>query len=116
NGRFVVRPEWLDPDNNQAYHANRISATLNGASIYIREKVEFHHYDSVSDNGVVPAGPKGLYTMNLIFNHAVMKWSPEKETAKALLMYLRDKAYSVNYAGIAVGYNDGHFAALSHDL
>ena len=38
-GGFVVHPEWLDPDNNQAYHANRISATLNGASIYIREKI-----------------------------------------------------------------------------
>ncbi|TME18762.1 MAG: carbohydrate ABC transporter substrate-binding protein [Chloroflexi bacterium] len=114
-GGFVVHPEWLDPDNNQAYHANRISATLNGASIYIREKVEFHHYDSVSDNGVVPAGPKGLYTMNLIFNHAVMKWSPEKETAKALIMYLMDKTNYLKYTDIAGGYNAGPFAAFDND-
>ena len=112
---FVVHPEWLDPDNNQAYHADRISATLNGASIYIREKVEFHHFDKVSDNGIVPAGPKGTYTMNLIFNHAVMKYSPEKETAKALLLYLMDKDNYLKYTNVAAGYNAGPFAAFDND-
>ncbi|HEY4025072.1 MAG TPA: ABC transporter substrate-binding protein [Candidatus Dormibacteraeota bacterium] len=112
---LVVHPEWLDPDNNQAYHADRISATLNGASIYIREKNEFHHFDKVTDNAVVPAGPKGLFTMNLIFNHAVMKYSPEKETAKALLLYLMDKANYLKYTAVASGYNAGPFAAFDND-
>jgi multiple sugar transport system substrate-binding protein len=112
---LVVHPEWLDPDNNQAYHADRITATLNGASIYIREKNEFHHFDKVSDNGVVPAGPKGLYTMNLIFNHAVMKYSPEKETAKALLLYLMEKDNYLQYTRVAGGYNAGPFAAFDDD-
>src|SRR6266851_965585 len=56
---FVVHPEWLDPDNNQAYHADRISGTLNGASIYIREKIEFHKYTDVTNNAPMPSGPKG---------------------------------------------------------
>jgi multiple sugar transport system substrate-binding protein len=112
---FVVHPEWLDPDNNQAYHADRISATLNGASIYIREKVEFHRFDKVSDNGVVPAGPKGLFTMNLIFNHAVMKYSPEKETARALLLYLMEKDNYLKYTKVAGGYNAGPYAAFDSD-
>src|SRR5436190_1907909 len=112
---LVVHPEWLDPDNNQAYHADRISATLNGGSIYIREKVEFHHFDKVSDNAVLPAGPKGLFTMNLIFNHAVMKYSPEKETAKALLLYLMDKDNYFKYTKVAAGYNAGPFAAFDND-
>jgi multiple sugar transport system substrate-binding protein len=112
---LVVHPEWLDPDNNQAYHADRISATLNGASIYIREKNEFHHFDKVTDNAVVPAGPKGTFTMNLIFNHAVMAYSPEKETAKALLMYLMDKTNYLKYTAIASGYNAGPFAAFDND-
>src|SRR5216683_520258 len=55
---LVVHPEWLDPDNNQAYHANRISGTLNGASIYIREKIEFHKYTDVTNNAPMPSGPK----------------------------------------------------------
>jgi multiple sugar transport system substrate-binding protein len=112
---LVVHPEWLDPDNNQAYHADRISATLNGASIYIREKVEFHHFDKLTDNAVVPAGPKGLFTMNLIFNHAVMKYSPEKDTAKALLLYLMDKDNYFKYTTVAGGYNAGPFAAFDND-
>ncbi len=112
---LVVHPEWLDPDNNQAYHADRVSATLNGASIYIREKVEFHKFDKVTDNAVVPAGPKGTFTMNLIFNHAVMKYSPEKETAKALILYLMDKDNYFKYTKVAGGYNAGPFAAFDND-
>jgi multiple sugar transport system substrate-binding protein len=112
---LVVHPEWLDPDNNQAYHADRISATLNGASIYIREKVEFHHFDKVSENAIVPAGPKGAFSMNLIFNHAVMSYSPEKETARALLLFLMDKDNYFKYTAVAGGYNAGPFTAFDND-
>ncbi len=105
----------FDPDNNQAYHADRISATLNGASIYIREKGEFHHFDKVTDNAIVPAGPKGTFTMNLIFNHAVMKYSPEKDTAKALILYLMEKDNYFKYTKVAGGYNAGPFAAFDND-
>jgi len=112
---FVVHPEWLDPDNNQAYHADRISATLNGASIYIREKNEFHHFDKVTDNAVVPSGPKGLFTMNLIFDHAVMSYSPEKATAKALILYLMDKVNYLKYTTVAGGYNAGPFSTFDND-
>jgi multiple sugar transport system substrate-binding protein len=112
---FVVHPEWLDPDNNQAYHADRISATLNGGSIYIREKTEFHHFDQVTDNAVLPSGPKGNFTMNLIFNHAVMSYSQEKDTAKALILYLMDKTNYFKYTAIAGGYNAGPFAAFDND-
>jgi multiple sugar transport system substrate-binding protein len=112
---FVVHPEWLDPDNNQAYHADRISGTLNGASIYIREKVEFHHYTDVTNNAPMPSGPKGTFAMNLIFNHAVMKWSPDVETARAMLLYLMDKAQYMKWTTIAGGYNAGPFDAFHND-
>jgi len=112
---FVVHPEWLDPDNNQAYHANRISGTLNGASIYIREKVEFHHYTDVTNNAPMPGGPKGTFAMNLIFNHAVMKWSPDVETARAMLLYLMDKVQYMKWTTIAGGYNAGPFDAFHND-
>jgi multiple sugar transport system substrate-binding protein len=112
---FVVHPEWLDPDNNQAYHADRISGTLNGASIYIREKIEFHHYTDVTNNAPMPAGPKGTFAMNLIFNHAVMKWSPDAETARAMLLHLMDKDQYMKWTTIAGGYNAGPFDAFHND-
>lgn len=108
-------PEWLDPDNNQAYHADRISATLNGASIYIREVIEFKKFDKVTGLAPMPSGPKGNFAMNLIFNHAVMRWSKEQETAKAFLFYLMDKANYSKWMAAARGYNAGVFEAQNDD-
>jgi multiple sugar transport system substrate-binding protein len=105
-------PEWLDPDNNQAYHADRISATLNGASIYIREVQEFKKFDKLTANAIMPSGPKGNFTMNLIFNHAVMKWSREADTAKAFLLYVMDKTNYGKWMEAARGYNLGPFDVL----
>ena len=109
---IVWYPEWLDPDNNQAYHADRISATLNGASIYIREVDEFKKFDQVTNNAPMPSGPKGNFTLNLIMNHAVMSWSKEQETAKAFILYIMDKENYTKWMQAALGYNLGPFEAL----
>ena len=105
-------PEWLDPDNNQAYHADQISATLNGGSIYIREVTEFHKLDKVTALAAMPSGPKGNFTLNLIFNHAVMAWSKEQETAKAFILSIMDKDNYFKWMEIAHGYNVGAFEGL----
>jgi multiple sugar transport system substrate-binding protein len=108
-------PEWLDPDNNQAYHADRISATLNGASIYIREVIEFRHFNQVTNNAPMPSGPRGNFTLNLIFNHAIMSWSKEQDTAKAFVLYLMEHANYSKWLKAAHGYNAGPFEALYDD-
>jgi len=108
-------PEWLDPDNNQAYHADRISATLNGASIYIREVIEFKKYDQVTGLAPMPSGPKGNFAMNLVMNHAVMRWSKEQETAKAFVLYLMGKANYSKWLAASRGYNAGVFEAQIDD-
>jgi len=107
---------WLDPDNNQAYHSGLITGTLNGASIYIKEvytTATNHKFAAVSSNGAQPRGPKGLSTLNLIFNHAVMKWTQEEETAKAFILYLMDQANYSKWLNISEGYNAGPFNALA---
>jgi multiple sugar transport system substrate-binding protein len=109
---FKFYPEWLDPDNNQAYHADRISGTLNGASIYIREVVEFKKYDQVTDNSPMPSGPKGNFTLNLIFNHAVMKWTKEAETARAFILGIMEKDQYSKWMTAARGYNVGAFEGI----
>jgi ABC-type glycerol-3-phosphate transport system substrate-binding protein len=107
---------WLDPDNNQAYHSGLIAATLNGASIYIKEvytTATNHKFAAVSDNAAQPKGPQGASTLNLIFDHSVMKWTKEEETAKAFILYLMDQANYTKWLNASVGYNAGPFKALS---
>jgi ABC-type glycerol-3-phosphate transport system substrate-binding protein len=106
---------WLDPDNNQAYHSGIIGATLNGASIYLKEKTILKKYIDVTDNAAMPSGPTGLTTLNLIFNHAVMKWSQEQETARAFLLYAMDHDNYSKWMAVAGGYNAGPYAAFTND-
>ena len=108
---------WLDPDNNQAYHSGLITGTLNGASIYIKEvytAATNHKFAAVSTNGAQPKGPTGATTLNLIFDHAVMKWTQEEETAKAFILYLMDSANYAKWLSASVGYNAGPFKALAN--
>jgi ABC-type glycerol-3-phosphate transport system substrate-binding protein len=108
---------WLDPDNNQAYHSGLITATLNGASIYIKEvytAATNHQFAAVSNNAPQPRGPLGASTLNLIFDHAVMKWTQEEETAKAFILYLMDPTNYTKWLNASVGYNAGPFNAISN--
>ncbi len=108
---------WLDPDNNQAYHSGLISATLNGASIYIKEvytAATNHKFAAVSDNAAQAKGAAGAATLNLIFNHAVMKWTQEADTAKAFILYLMDSGNYLKWLNASVGYNGGPFKGLSN--
>ena len=107
---------WLDPDNNQAYHSGLITATLNGASIYIKEvytTATNHKYADLSDNAAQVKSATSAATLNLIFNHAVMKWTQEAETAKAFILYLMDQTNYTSWLNASVGYNGGPFKALS---
>jgi ABC-type glycerol-3-phosphate transport system substrate-binding protein len=107
---------WLDPDNNQAYHSGLITATLNGASIYIKEvytTATNHKFAAVTDNAAQPRGRLGASTLNLIFNHAIMKWTNEAETAKAFILYLMDSTNYQKWLNASVGYNAGPFKGLS---
>ncbi len=107
---------WLDPDNNQAYHSGLITATLNGASIYIKEVYKNdtnHKFAAVTDNAPMPKGPQGLETLNLIFNHAIMKWTQEADTCKAFLNYVMQPANYTKWLNASVGYNAGPFSKLA---
>src|SRR5207245_9226440 len=113
--RSTWPPTASHPAHRRACRANRISGTPNGARIYIREKVAFPHYTDVTNNAPMPGGPKGTFAMNLIFNHAVMKWSPDAETAKAMLLALMEKDSYLKWTTVASGYNVGPFDAFHND-
>ncbi len=75
---------WDDTNNNRAFHAGEISATLNGASIYIVAK---RQKDKIKDD-TLPAGPAGAYLLFLNQSHAVMKYGKNQKLAKDFLRWL----------------------------
>ena len=66
--------DWDDTGNNRAFLAGRISATLNGASIYIEAKRRPDRYRTAAGlplcedmvHAPLPAGPGGQYGLPLL--------------------------------------------------
>ena len=110
---------WDDSSNNKAFAAKTISATLNGASIYINEKPGYSLADPgllVNTGAALPIkGPKAQSTIHLTFEHAVMKWTKNPGACKDLIEYLMDKDVWGEWLVAGGGYNsfpnaflDGH--------
>jgi multiple sugar transport system substrate-binding protein len=87
---------WDDTNNNRAFHAGEISATLNGASIYLvakrqKEKIKDDKGEPMFqdiDHAPLPAGPAGGYLLFLNHSHAIMKYSKNQKLAKDFLRWL----------------------------
>ena len=106
---------WDDSNNNRAFLSGDISASLNGASIYVaalngKDKFKTDkgaplHTDIL--HAPLPAGPKGAHAYHTAFNHMVMKYS---KNAKGAIEFLRWAHRKENYEkwftvqkGFAVG-------------
>jgi multiple sugar transport system substrate-binding protein len=87
---------WDDTNNNRAFHAGEISATLNGASIYIvakrqKDKIKDEKGEPMwqdIDHAPLPAGPSGAFLLFLNHSHAIMKYSKNQKLAKDFLRWL----------------------------
>ncbi len=106
---------WDDTNNNRAFHAGEISATLNGASIYLTAK---RQPDKIKDDkgepmwrdvqhGPIPAGPKGPASYHVAFSHGVMKYSKNVKLAKDFLKWLHSKEQFGKWFEIESGYSVG---------
>jgi multiple sugar transport system substrate-binding protein len=91
---------WDDTNNNRAFHAGELSATLNGASIYVvakRQKDKIMDdkgqplYLDIEHGAPLPAGPAGQSALFLVHQHAVMKYSKNQALAKDFLRWLHQK-------------------------
>jgi len=90
---------WDDSNNNRAFLSGTISATINGASIYIeslRNKEKYKtetgalmHTDIL--HAASPAGPAGQYHYHASFHHAVMGYGKNQKLAKDLIRWLHAK-------------------------
>ena len=90
---------WDDTNNNRAFHAGEISATLNGASIYLvakrqKDKIKDDKGEPMwtdIDHAPLPAGPAGAYLLFLNHSHGVMKYSKNQKLAKDFLRWLHKR-------------------------
>ena len=84
---------WDDTNNNRAFLAGEICASLNGASIYIAAK---RGQDKIKDDkgepmvrdiqhARLPAGPAGTSSYQASFHHGVMKYGKNQKLAKDFL-------------------------------
>lgn len=87
---------WDDTNNNRAFLSQTVSATLNGASIYIEtlrkpdqyktEKGEPMNKDIL--HAPLPKGPAGQFGFHLLQSNMLMKYSKNQDAAKEFLKYL----------------------------
>jgi multiple sugar transport system substrate-binding protein len=107
---------WDDTNNNRAFHAGEIAATLNGASIYIFAK---RNPDKIKDEKgepmwrdishfAIPDGPDGRTPPYAVaFSHALMKYSKNQQAAKEFLKWLHSKEQFGKWFEVENGYTVG---------
>src|SRR5437867_177661 len=104
---------WDDTNNNRAFHAGEIAATLNGASIYIvakrqRDKIKDEKGEplvqDIEHAALMPKGPGGQFALYGAFQHSVMKYSKNQKAAKEFLKWMHQKE---NY-GKSFQVNEGY--------
>jgi multiple sugar transport system substrate-binding protein len=91
---------WDDTNNNRAFLSQTISATLNGASIYIESLRKPDQYKT--EKGIpmhkdilhapLPKGPAGQYGFHLLQSNMLMKYSKNQDAAKEFLKWLHQEA------------------------
>jgi multiple sugar transport system substrate-binding protein len=107
---------WDDTNNNRAFHAGDISATLNGASIYIVAK---RQKDKIKDDkgeplvqdiehaALMPAGSAGQFALYGGQQHSIMKYSKNVKLAKDFLKWLHQKENYEKWFVVNEGYSVG---------
>jgi len=106
---------WDDTNNNRAFHAGEISATLNGASIYIvakrqKDKLKDDKGEPLwqdIDHAPLPAGPAGAYLLFLNQSDALMKYSKNQKLAKDFLRWMHKQENYGKWFASQEGYSVG---------
>ena len=106
---------WDDSSNNRAFLSGTISATNNGASIYIEGKRKPDTYQTDSGEPMykdmmhapLPKGPGGQYNLPGPFTDMVMGYSKNQDIAKKFLAWIHSKDVFEQWFTSQQGYTDG---------
>jgi ABC-type glycerol-3-phosphate transport system substrate-binding protein len=106
---------WDDTNNNRAFLAGEICASLNGASIYIaakrgQEKIKDDKGEPMVrdiQHARLPAGPAGSSSYQASFHHGVMKYGKNQKLAKDFLKWLHGKEQFGKWFQVAEGFSIG---------
>jgi multiple sugar transport system substrate-binding protein len=106
---------WDDSSNNRAFLSGSISATNNGASIYIESKKKPDSYQT--DKGTpmkddilhapIPAGAGGQYNLPGPHTDMLMGYSKNQDSAKKFLTWVRSKPVFGQWFTSQQGFADG---------
>ena len=106
---------WDDTNNNRAFLSGSISATNNGASIYIEAKRKPDSYltetgrpmkDDILHAGI-PAGPGGQFNLPGPFTDMLMNYSKNQKPAKDFMRWIRSKPVFDEWFTSQQGYTAG---------
>jgi len=106
---------WDDSNNNRAFLSGTISATLNGASIYIESLRKPDSYKT--DDGKqmktdilhapLPKGPAGQFGVHPFQNHMVMGYSTKQKQAKDFLRWIHSQPVYDKWFNVQKGFATG---------
>ena len=106
---------WDDTNNNRAFLSGTISATLNGASIYLLAKGKPDQY--LDDKGKpmfqdlahspLPKGPAGRFGYHLPMTNMLMGYSKNQKAAKEFLSWITSKDIYQRWFDSQQGYSVG---------
>lgn len=95
---------WDDSANNRAYHADQISSTYNGSSIYFTALKEFPDIAADTQHMLIPKGPHGRFYRLSTRTTAILAKSKNIEAAKEFIRWFhKDENYG-RYYHVQEGY------------
>ena len=106
---------WDDTNNNRAFLSGSISATNNGASIYIEAKRKPEAYQTEKgapmwqdiQHARIPKGAGGQFNLPFPFTHMLMGYSNNQKPAKDFLRWVHSKPVYDEWFTSQQGYSDG---------
>src|SRR5690606_14527668 len=106
---------WDDSSNNRAFLSGTVSATLNGASIYIESLRKAQQYQTEKGSlmkddirhAPLPKGPAGQFAFHVFQCHVMPSYSKNQKAAKDFLRWLHDASNYEKWFTTQKGFSTG---------